>query len=791
MLRNLFADLRYAARRLMARPTYSLLSVLTLALGIGGTAAVFGIARGLLFEPLPYGNTSEVGVFWFGGSWYEAEFAQLRGNFPGFRNVALYRDGDVTMREGDGPARLVHGMRVSSELFSVLGVRPLLGRDFAAGEDAQGAEPVVILSYGLWRELGGDRSILGRRVTLDGTPRTVIGVMPRRFWFPNPAIRLWTPQEIDPERQNGSFTLIGHVAPGHDVQNMGAPLERLTQMLGERFQYSEQWDKTKNARIIPLREELLGPMRPSLVAMLVAMGLILLIGCANVAALMLGQVEGRTTELAVRSALGANRARLTQQLVVEALLVGMVAAVIGAGLAAAGYRLLAESLPLGAWAEGASFDWRLFATALVVSVLAAMLVALVPVAALWRGDLRGALGGVRTGGIQGRGGRIERGLVVTEVALAMLIASGAALLVRSVSKLYAIEPGIETSSVAVIDLVASEPTAQQRSQSLGQIREEVLSIPGVRSASVAMKIPLRGNGNSFGITVPGRPGEQTTTFFRVVGLDYFKTMGIRLLAGRDFAASDIRDSLTEAPIVINQALADRYFPGIDPVGQVVGGGFNAPQRIIGVVNDVLEGDLTDAPEPARYYLAGTVSWWVPNAVVVIKTARPEDGPAVLDAARGTIQRVAPAFAIENVTNMDRVLDIAVGPAKQVMALLALLSALALVLGAIGIYGVISHFAARRKRDWAIRMALGLPGPRIVRHIVGQGTALVVIGIVIGIAGTLALAKLLASFLYGVTAIDPLSFAAASAMLLIAGIIAALVPAWRAATVDPATALREQ
>jgi putative ABC transport system permease protein len=794
VLGSFFADLRYAARRLTARPTYSILSVLTLALGIGGTAAVFGIARGLLFEPLPYANARDVAVFWMSGSWYEAEFAALRGHFPGFQKVALYREGGVTLRDGDAPARLVPAIRASTELFDVLGARPLLGRAFLGGEDAQGAEPVAVLSYGLWQELGGDRSILGTRVMLDGAPRTVVGVMPRGFWYPSPAVRVWLPQEIDPLRRNGSFTLIGQVGPGHDARSMQAPVARLTQMLGERFTYSVMWDKTKNAYVKPLREHLLGPMRPSLLAMLAAMGLILLIGCVNVAALMLGQVEGRTTELAVRSALGADRARLARQLVVEAVVVGVIAAALGAALAAAGYRVLAEALPLGAWAEGARFDWRVFATALVVSLGAALMVAAVPVTALWRGDLRGALSGTRTGGIQGRGGRIERGLVVTEVALAMLIASGAALLVRSVGKLYAIDPGIETDGVVVVDILAGgELTPEQRRQALGQMTDAVRALPGVRSASVAMKIPLRGSGNSFDITIPGQPeAAQTTTYFRVVGLDYFGTMGIRLRAGRTFAASDVADSaMTEVPIVINEDLARRYFPGVDPIGRVVGGGFDAPQRIIGVVANVLEGDLTSEPEAARYYLAGTVSWFSPQAAVVIKAERPEDADAVLDAARATIQRAAPAFAVHDLTSMKRVLDMAVGPARQVMQLLALLSALALVLGAVGIYGVISHFAARRKRDWAIRMALGLPAGRVVRHIVGQGAALVAIGIVVGVAGTLALARLLGSFLYGVSAVDPLSFLAASATLMLAGVMAALVPAWRAGTVDPATALREQ
>jgi predicted permease len=814
MLTNWITDARYAVRRLRTRPAYTIVAVLTLALGIGGTAAVFGIARPLIFDPLPYANADSVAIFWFSGSWNEREFTELRGKFPGFRNVAAYRPGDVTMRDGDAPSRRIPGIGTSTELFDVLGVRPFLGPGFSKGEDAQTAEPVAVLSYGLWQELGADPAMVGKRITVDGSPRTVVGVMPRGFWFPDPSVRVWMTWPINPQGQNGSWTLVGHVAPGQDVRQMQAPLAQLTAEMGKRFEYSEKWDKTKNAAVTPIRDELLGGMRPAIVATFVAMGLILLIACANVAALMLGQIEGRATELAVRSALGATRRRLTQQLVLETLLLGVLAGVVGGGLAAAGFKLLAGALPLGAWAESANFDWTLFAVALVIAVVAVMLVVLIPLVSLWRDDLRDALHRARTGGIQGRGGRLERGLVIAEVALAMLIASGAALLARSVTKLYAIDPGVETSSVAVIDLVPSAALNNvQRRQGLEEIVEAVREIPGVTTAAAAMKLPLRGPGNSFDITIDGHPElPPSTTFFRMVTRDYFQTMGIKLRAGRTFDISDrptppptasstgaatpttaapARPPVTEVPIVVNEALAKKYFPNENAVGKLVGGGYGIAQRIVGVVANVAEGALTDPPEPARYYLAGTVSWFSPQAVLVMRTARPSDAAAVLDAARRTVQRVAPSFAIQESTTMQRIMDIAVGPARQVMSLLSLLSALALILGAIGIYGVISHFALRRKRDWAIRVALGLPGSRVVTHIVGQGVALVVVGIVLGAIGTAALGKLLASFLFGISSVDPLAFALASGALLVIGAAAAFLPARRAGTVDPAMVLREQ
>ncbi len=786
-------DARYAARRLVRRPLYAFLSILTLALGIGGTAAVYGIARPILLDRLPYAAEEELAQFWMPFDWSEQEFLFLRGRIPGFSSVAAYTFGDVTLSRGDSPSQLLPGIATSAEFFSVLGVSPALGRTFQPGDDVQGAEPVAVISYGVWQELGGEQSIIGTQVRLDGTSRTIVGVMPRGFWFPDPSTRVWVAQRLNPENRSGNYTFIGRVAPGHTVDNMAGPLAQFVRILDERFDYPPQWDKTKSPVLTPLREWLVGSLTPALVATLVAMGLILLIACANVAALMLGQVEGRTTELAVRSALGANRRRLTQQLVAEAALLGLASGLVGALLAAVAFKVIVAALPLGAWSESASMSWTVFAAAMLVAVGAATLVAIAPGIAMWRSDIRETLGSSRTGGIAGRGGRIESSLVVAEVALAVVMAAGAGLLIRSVTKLYGVQPGVETSGIGVVDVVMpSNLSTAQRRQMLSELTAGLRTMPGVAQAGFAQKLPLRGQGWSFGFELEGDPESRgTTTFVRFVSPDYLQTMGVTVKDGRLFTEADRTAGASgDGVVVINEALAKKYFKGANPIGRRIANGTGGWVRVIGVVGDVAEAKLTDTREPARYMLSDTPPFLSNINALVFKTAgrSPE---AALDDARQLVQRLAPTVAVQRVTTMDRVLDLAVGPARQVMQLLAILTTLALVLGAVGVYGVISHFVNRRSRDWGVRIALGMMPSRVVRMIVRRGAALVSIGVVIGIAAFFALARLLGSFLYGVGAGDPLAMVSATVVLLVVGVLAALIPGLRASRTDPAIVLREQ
>ncbi|MEP6732709.1 MAG: ABC transporter permease [bacterium] len=790
-------DARHALRRLIRRPRYAMLAILTLALGIGGTAAIFGVARGIFFDPLPYTNAESIALFSSPFDWNQQEFTFLRGNTPGFSQIAQYTNHDVTLETGDGPARIMPGIAASSELFSVLGARPLRGRTFQSTDDVQGAEAVVVISYGLWQELGGSDAILQQRIRLGGIPTTVIGVMPRGFWFPSPTVRVWVPQQLNPTEHIGNFALVGRVAPGQSIETMQPAIAKLGAMLRERFTYTKRWDKTQNASVQSVREAIVAPLRPTLLATFVAMGMILLIACANVASLMLGQVEGRTTELAVRTALGATRARLTRQLIGEAVILGAIAGAVGAVFAGIVFRSLVASMPLGAWAETASLDWRVFAMAMIIAVGAALTISLAPTLALWRGRLREVIGAGRTQGVARRGVRLESMLVVAEVAIAVLMTSGAGLLVRSVQNLYAINPGVESRGVGVVDVVLpTDVDDDRRKVIVRNLIAGVRDVPGVKSAAVVQRLPLRGGGWNSGITIEGMPDlERSTTFTRIASPDYLATMGVAVKKGRIFEESDMAVSPTDSSggvIVINEALAKKYFGTTDPIGRRMGTGFGPTlSTVIGVVGDVAEGNLTDAAAPARYMPYTRIPFMVSGQTIVFRVDEKQTPVALLPAVRAALIATDPRVAIQEATTMEQVLALAVGPARQILTLVALLTVLALLLGAIGIYGVMSHFVARRQRDWGIRIALGLSPVRVLSGVVGHSTSLVGVGIALGLIGFLVLARLLTSLIYGVGAADPLTIGASIAALLVTGVVAALLPALRASRTDPAVALREQ
>ena len=791
MLESWIMDARYVVRRLVSRPTYTVLAVLTLALGAGGSAAIFSVVRTLLLDRLPIAEEDKVGVFWFRFSWSEQEFLYLRPDFPGFERVAAYRPNTTTLESAGGPLRLVDAIAVSAEFFDVLGIAPMLGRTFREGDDVPGAPLTAVLSHGVWQELGSDGSIVGKPIHLGGLPRTVVGVMPRGFWFPSPTTRVWTSAPLSPEGNAGRYSLVGRVADGRSIDNMEGPLRAIANRLDERFDFPQQFDPTKSPDITPVRDFLVGDVRPSLFSTFAAMAAILLIACANVAALMLGQVDARSTEMAIRAALGANRRRLVQQLVAESLVVGASAGVAGALIATVGFGLLLRSLPLGALAETTQLDWTVFWAAMVTALSGAALIAVVPAVVLWRGNLQGTMATTRTGGISGRGGGLEGGLVVAQMALAVLLAAGAGLLIRSVGNLNAIDPGFEVDRLVVLDAtMPGRLPNEARRRTILEMLPSLQALPGVKSVAAAQKLPLRGSGDNWGIAIRGRPDlPQTTTAFRMVTRDYLATLGIPLRAGRAFDAGDRETS--DRVVVINEALAAKYFPDEAPIGRVLMTGFDdRGERIIGVVGNVAEAELTDDPVPTRYMLYEQVPGVWHQVSFVVRAERDEDVPIVLDAARATIRRDSVQFALHEATTVKSIFELAVGPAGQIATLLSMLAGLALVLGAVGVYGVISHDVNRRTRDYGICIAIGMPPSRVVMQVLGRGVALVAIGSMLGIAAALGLTRLLSSLLYGVGAADPTTLAAAVLLLLGVGGAAAFIPARRASLTDPAVVLRQ-
>jgi predicted permease len=792
-MESFIMDVRYAARRLRSRPTYALVTILTLALGIGGTAAAFGLVRGLLMAPLPYAGEDRLVQFWSAGNWSESEYLHLDPDWGGFSHVAAYRSDELPLqRAPDAAPQLVPAVGTTATLFDTLGVKPLLGRTFEPGEDRPGAAPAVVIAHGLYQELGGDPALVGSQVLLDGKPHSVVGVMPQGFWFPDARVKAWVALELNAEDGSGNYALVARRGPGTDGAAVSGSLGGLARRLGEFRKYPPDFDKTRDAAVTPLREALLGGLEAPLLATLGAMAVLLLIACANVAALMLGQVDARSTEMAVRAALGADARRMAQQLVAEALLLGVAAAGLGALLAAQGFRLLADALPLGPLAPRAELSWGVFTVAFLLALGAALLVALLPALAMRRTDPQRALSSAKSGGVGARGGRVEGALVVGQVALAVLLAAGAGLLVRSVTKLRAIDPGVETDEVAVVDVVMPRTMDRgARVRVLTELEPALAALPGVRAAGATQTLPLRGRSNDWGVRIDGRPDlGVTTTYVRVVTPGYFEAVGMKLVEGRLPDARDRED--TERVVVVNRAMARKYWGSESPLNRTIRTGWKQPERVVGVVEDVAEASLSMGGVPARYMLYTQVpDMPLPVAALTVRARPGVDPAALLEQVRGELQRAAPGLAVQRTTTLSAVLTEAVGPVRQVMTVLTLLTGLALVLGAVGIYGVTSHFVTRRRRDLGIRIALGLQPSRVVTQVVGRGSAMVGVGAAVGIGAALLLARLLSSLLYGVSAVDPLSLLGASAALLLVGVLAALLPALRASRLDPAAVFREQ
>ncbi len=805
---TLLRDFRYSLRLLVKEPGFTVLAVLTLALGIGATTAVFTVVDSVLLRPLPYANPERLVVALHGpeasAPVSPADYHDYKKSSRAFSGLAAAQTWGVTLGGGDRPERL-DALKISANLLDVLGVPPLLGRGLREGEDGPGHDQVVVLGYSLWqRRFGGDPSIVGRTIALDGHPYTVVGVMPAGFQFApfwQTRAALWAPLSLADrldDRAGRSLRLFGrladHVTPQQAQQDMTAIAARL----------ERTYPRTNTGISItvrPLLDKVVAGIRGTLMALMSMVGLVLLIACANVASAMLARASGRQEEVAVRIALGANPLSIVRQLLTESLTLALAGAAAGLMLAVWGVQWLKLLLPPDSLPrqQDLGFDVRVFAAATLATLAVGLVTGLVPALQAVR---RGAGSAWR----RARGATDDahrtnlRGLIVgAEVALALVLLVGAGLMGRTLMALAAVDPGFRVDHVAVATVSLSgtpyaEPAA--RHQMFERVRERLSVIPGVARVSAINHLPLAGDVWTLGYTVDGRPSPpldaRPSAVYRVVEPGYFETMGLRLIAGRDFSSFD-REG-TPAVAVINEAIAERQWPGEIAVGRRIRlpgpGNVQAPISIIGVVSNAVQGDWTSRPADEAYVALAqrSTEFGLATMTFVLRT---DADPAVIAAAvPGAVAEIDRGIPVSHAETME---DVAAGELwrqRLTAELTAAFAVIALVLAAIGIFTAVAYAVGRRTREFGVRMALGGTPGHVRAIALRDGLRPVLAGAVVGVGVAVAGARFLSGLVYGIGAIDLLSFAVALAVLLVVAGCAAWVPARRASLQDPVAVLRE-
>jgi predicted permease len=805
---TLLRDFRYSLRLLVKEPGFTVLAVLTLALGIGATTAVFTVVDSVLLRPLPYANPERLVVALHGpeasAPVSPADYLDYKKSSRAFSGLAAAQAWGVTLGGGDRPERL-DALKISANLLDVLGVPPLLGRGLREGEDGPGHDQVVVLGYSLWqRRFGGDPSIVGRTIALDGHPYTVVGVMPAGFQFApfwQTRAALWAPLSLADrldDRAGRSLRLFGrladHVTPQQAQQDMTAIAARL----------ERTYPRTNTGISItvrPLLDKVVAGIRGTLMALMSMVGLVLLIACANVASAMLARASGRQEEVAVRIALGANPLSIVRQLLTESLTLALAGAAAGLMLAVWGVQWLKLLLPPDSLPrqQDLGFDVRVFAAATLATLAVGLVTGLVPALQAVR---RGAGSAWR----RARGATDDahrtnlRGLIVgAEVALALVLLVGAGLMGRTLMALAAVDPGFRVDHVAVATVSLSgtpyaEPAA--RHQMFERVRERLSVIPGVARVSAINHLPLAGDVWTLGYTVDGRPSPpldaRPSAVYRVVEPGYFETMGLRLIAGRDFSSFDREGA--PAVAVINEAMAERQWPGEIAVGRRIRlpgpGNVQAPITIIGVVSNAVQGDWTSRPADEAYVALAqrSTEFGLATMTFVLRT---DADPAVIAAAvPGAVAEIDRGIPVSHAETME---DVAAGELwrqRLTAELTAAFAVIALVLAAIGIFAAVAYAVGRRTREFGVRMALGGTPGHVRAIALRDGLRPVLAGAVVGVGVAVAGARFLSGLVYGIGAIDLLSFAVALAVLLVVAGCAAWVPARRASLQDPVAVLRE-
>ncbi len=792
----------YAVRTLRRQPTFALIALLTLTLGIGANTAIFSVIKTVVLNPLPYDDPDRIAVVWEVNPEGSQErvsvptFGDWKTQVKSFESMAAFRQVDFT-HSGTGDPRNVRGVRATTDLFRVLASDAMLGRTFVPEESVVGADRVVVLSHGFWtRVLGGDRSLIGKTIQLDAVPFTVVGVMPPQFEFPTGSnVEVWTPLAFDPKDLHGqsrrarSLLVVGRLADHASFAQAQQELTVLAGRIASEFKNSnEGW----SARATAAKEQLVASSRPALMVLMGAVGFLLLIVCANMANLLLARLSSRRREIAVRGALGASRWEVAMPILAESLVLSVAGGALGLLAAVGGLRLL-TALPEGQLPrmDQVQLDGGVLLFTTLVSVAVAMLFGVLPAVHASRADLRETIS-ESTGTTTGLyASRVLGGLVVVEVALALVLLVGAGLMTRSFSKLLQVSPGFESGNIVAARVLL--PTTKYRERpSLVRFYEGVIErlrrAPGVNAASAVSALPLQdvGAAGALPFTVEGQQPPKTEdplADVRIVAPAYFETMKIQLLEGRFL---DERDA-EQAPrtSVINETMRRRYFPDRSPLGQIIVNP-HGKSEVVGVVADVRNQGLDREPRK-QVYLPLRQSPTAGMAVV----ARTDGDPA---AFAGAIQRVIwdvdPEQPIYELSTMDQILARAVFLPRLSTTLLALFALAALLLAALGIYGVLSYSVSQRTREIALRMAMGASGGNTVGMVVRNSLLLIAIGGAIGLVAALLLARSMSGILYGVGPFDLPAFTLAAAVLVVAGIIASLLPARRATRVDPMVALRE-
>jgi len=811
-METLLQDIRHALRMLRSAPGFTAAALLALALGIGANTTIFSAVNAMLLKPLPYADPDR--LVYVSSTHEKRDKDQITVSYPDYREwsgqnhvfegMSAFIEDTFTLTGAGEPAQ-IRGARVTARFFGVLGVDPIRGRGFRGEEEEVGHHHVVVIGQGLWtRQFGSDPALVGKTIALNGRPYTVVGIAPVGLRFPNPGVEVWVPLAVGPEsaedRGTRFLTVIARLKRDRTLPQASAEMSGIAKHLAQTYPQNEGLGTV----VVTFSDKLLGNIRPALWLLLGAVVFVLLIACTNVANLLLARSATRRREIALRAALGAGRGRLVRQLLTESMLLALIGGVLGTLLAAWGLQLLLALAPEDVpRLHETAIDGRVLIFTVVLSLLTGLIFGLLPAREATRLDLGTPLKeGTRGALSMGGAGRLLKPLVVGEVALSLILLVGAGLLANSLQHLRGINPGFNPEHLLTVSIslpYSKYPEARQRSEFFHRVLEGVGSIPGVVIAGATNDLPFGASSfNRFfmmpdveGAAGPTWKEQQPPVAVFEISPDYFRAMGVPQRAGRPFDARD--DSGAALTAIINEVLARRYFAGRDPLGKQIRmgspGNWLPWMTIVGVVGETHLEKLTQEPF-AEVYTPHRQGIALGSTATMFLALRTTGDPAGLAAAvRNRVHAIDRDQPLGEVRVMEDLLSRSLVQPRFQALLLSLFALLALVLSAIGIYGVVAYSVRTRTAEIGIRVAMGARGADILRLIVGEGTTLILIGVGVGAAGALALSRLLSRFLYGVTATDPLTFTGVSLLLTLVGVLACYLPARRAAKVDPMAALR--